>query len=489
VSLGSTGFSDVASKTDTQAKACVTQNQLHIVLAVSLICAPVWAEDLKVKLTKQDGDKVVTMPLDKYVAAVLAGESSVFRSDEALKAMSIAARTYAVRLRGRHEKEGFDFCSTTHCQRVDLKAVTQRLEGVTEDTAGELLWFEGKPVFACYTRDCGGRTEDAGAVWPDLAASYLRSHEDPYCLRLGGSSWQWAGTPQDILSALKQSELRAPRTLEQIAFRQTTASGRAHVLALIGGGETVAVSASSFRFAIGRGIGWDTLRSDKYRVTFTNGRFLFQGSGAGHGVGLCQRGSDRMGKEGRSYHDILSFYYPGTVVGLTARGLKWTRMGGEFVAVMTTQPGQDAGLVENAERMVRGLSERTHLEFPRHIEIRLYPDLDTYRNATGAPGTVAGFTRGSRIDLQPEAVLRSRGVFDSTLRHELLHVLVEHRAKPGLPVWFREGLVEYLDGQGRGRVKDLVNRYGADAVMAWLVRGLPPEVNDSSSSHATTKSK
>src|SRR5437762_6480633 len=118
---------------------------------------------------------------------------------------------------------------------------------------------------------------------------------------------------------------------------------------------------------------------------------------------------------------------------------------------------------------------------PRRIESRLYPDLDTYRNATGAPGTVAGFTRGSRIDLQPETVLRSRGVFDSTLRHELLHVLVEHRAKPGLlPVWFREGLVEYLDGQGRGRVKDLVSRYGADTVMGWLVRGLPREVNDSS---------
>ena len=459
------------------------------VLAMALVCGVAWAGDVRVKLTKQDGDKVVIMPLEKYVAAVLAGESSVFRSDEALKAMSIAARTYAVRLRGRHEKEGFDFCSTTHCQRVDLKAVTARLEGVAEDTAGEMLWFEGKPAFACYTQDCGGRTEDASAVWPDLAASYLKSHEDPYCVRLGGAAWQWAGTPRDILVALKQSELRAPKVLEQIAVRQTTASGRAHVLALIGGGETVALSASSFRFAIGRGIGWDTIRSDKYRVSFTNGRFLFQGSGAGHGVGLCQRGADRMGTEGRPYREILSFYYPGTIVGLTARGLKWTRMGGEFVAVMTTQPGQDGGLVEKAERMVRGLSERTHLEAPRHIEIRLYPDLDTYRDATGAPGTVAGFTRGSRVDLQPEAVLRARGVFDSTLRHELLHVLVEHRTKPGLPVWFREGLVEYLDGQGRGRVKDLVNRYGADAVMAWLVRGLPPEVNDSSSSHATTKSK
>ena len=113
-----------------------------------------------VRLTAPDGGKVVEMPLEKYVAGVLAGESSVFRSDDALKAMAIAVRTYAVRLRARHAKEGFDFCATTHCQRVDLKAVTPHLEAIAEETAGEMLWFEGKPAFACYTRDCGGRSED-----------------------------------------------------------------------------------------------------------------------------------------------------------------------------------------------------------------------------------------------------------------------------------------------------------------------------------------
>src|SRR5207302_5892899 len=130
-----------------------------------------------------------------------------------------------------------DFCATTHCQRVDLKAVTAHLDGIAEETTGEMLWFEGKPAFACYTRDCGGRSEDAGAVWPDLAASYLKSHDDPYCQRSGGGRWQWSGTSQEILSALLESGLRGPRTLREIALKQTTASGRAQVLALIGDGE------------------------------------------------------------------------------------------------------------------------------------------------------------------------------------------------------------------------------------------------------------
>jgi stage II sporulation protein D len=195
-----------------------------------------------------------------------------------------------------------------------------------------------------------------------------------------------------------------------------------------------------------------------------------------------------MGGEGRTYREILRFYYSGTQVGLTARGLGWKRLGGEFVTLKTTQPDQDAAIVEDAERAARQLSERTQLPLPRNIEIRIYPDVDAFRNATGAPGSVAGQTRGSRIDLQPAAVLRSRNAFNSTLRHELLHVLVENRARPDLPLWFREGIVEYLDGSHRSaRVNALVARYGAPTVLGWLTRGLPPDVTNSSSNSDAVK--
>ncbi len=442
--------------------------------------------DLRVKLTQPDGGAVVNMQLDDYVAAVLAGESSVFRSEEALKAMAVAARTYAVRLRGRHAKEGFDLCGTTHCQRVDLKAVTPRLQSIADETSGEMLWFEGKPAFACYTKDCGGRAEDVAAVWPDIIAPYLKSHGDPYCQRGGASSWHWSGAAPQILEALRLSGLRAPAAIESVAITQRTASGRARVLSLNG----EPISATSFRFALGRALGWDTLKSDRYRVQASDGRIVFDGVGAGHGVGLCQRGADQMGIEGSSYREILSFYYPGAAIGLTGRGVKWTRLGGEFVDVMTTRPGQDAAVVEQAERMARELSRRTALALPPRLEIRIYPDVETFRNATGVAGSVAGITRGSRIDLQPSSVLRSHGAFDSTLRHELLHTLVENRAAPGLPVWFREGLTQYLDDpRARTRVSALAERYGADAVLAWLARGLPPELKNSSSSHAATKSR
>ncbi len=487
---------------------------LALLVGLPLLAAP---PAVRVQVRSPEGNRTIELPLEKYVAGVLAGESSVFRSDEALKAMAVAARTYAVRLRGRHAAEGFDFCASTHCQRLDLEAVTPRIEAAVTQTAGQLLWFEGKPAFACYTRDCGGRTEDAAAVWPDLAASYLKSHDDPYCLR---TPWQWNGDPLQIAEALRRSELRTPAMVERIAIAERTASGRAKMLVLSGKGESQRISAGSFRFAMGRELGWNTVLSEKYEVRTSNGRLVFEGSGSGHGVGLCQRGADRMGTAGSTWREILAFYYPGTEAGLTGRGIPWQRIGGQGISLLTTRPDRDRGLLALAEQTVRSVSQQLHPDLPRDIEVRIYPDVETFRNATGEPGWVAAYTQGRRIHLQPAEVLRSRGALETTLRHEVLHVAVESQVVGDVPLWLREGLVEYLSGpaddkrrssvppasdelrqtgdeararhaydEAAGAVAELVKRYGLASVFAWLRTGVPRDVRNMSTSQAPTKSR
>jgi stage II sporulation protein D len=444
------------------------------------------------------GAQTLTLPLERYVAAVLAGEASTFRSESALQAMAVAARTYAVRLRGRHAAEGYDFCSTTHCQHIEPRSITVRQEEAAAATMGEMLWYEGKPAFTCYTRDCGGRTEDGAAMW-SLAAPYLKSHEDPYC---AAAKWRWEADPRQIVEALRRSHLRTPEMVERVEVVARTASGRAQTLALQGPGESVRVSASALRFALGRAFGWNTVRSERYEIHWP----VFEGTGSGHGVGLCQRGAEQMGAAGRSYREILAFYFPGTVLGITGRGLTWQRLGGERVALFTTQPSPDGAVLALAERELGAAAERLHVEAPNGVEIRLYPDLDSFRNVTGEPGWVAARTDGRRVHLQPVAALRSHGALEGTVRHEMLHVVVESQATAGLPVWFREGLVEYLAGAGQqaagaaseqmdrgvrqrsspaearrayeqaaGRVAGLVARYGETAVVSWLKSGLPAE--------------
>jgi stage II sporulation protein D len=477
---------------------------------------------VKVRLGPSNGTGIVDMPLERYVAAALAGESGGFQSDEALKAMAVAARTYAVRMRGRHGAEGFDLCDTTHCQRLDVGAVTPRLEKAAVETAGELLWYQGKPAFTPYTKDCGGTSEDAAVVWPDLAEPYLRSHTDPFCMRLGASAWHWATEPRQIEQALRQSQLRGPQVLARIAIATRTPSGRASTLTLSGPAESVRISASSFRFALGRELGWNTVRSDRYEVSASAGHLIFDGMGDGHGVGLCQRGAEQMGLDKQTYRQILAFYYPGTTLGLTGQGLSWQTLGGDALSMQSTNPDQDRAVLATADRLVRTLSARVKWPTPTGIVIRVYPDLDTFRNATGEPGWVAAHTDGRRIDLQPVALLRSRNALDSTLSHELLHVLIELRASrsaSNLPEWFREGLVGYLEGQAKAgksserpsdadlrqttdqdkarrayaqaaaAVAGLVQTYGESAVLDWAGRGLPREVTNASASHETPKSR
>lgn len=473
---------------------------------------------IKVQIVGPLGFSVVEMPLERYVPAVLAGECSSFQSVEALRAMAVAARTYAVRMRGRHAAEGFDLCGSTHCQRVDPASVTKRLEAAASGTAGELLWFQGKPAFTPYTGDCGGRTEDASAVWPDLAAPYLKSHPDTYCARSNSGGWNWAADPRQILEALTRSKLRGPRTLDRIAILDRTPSGRASVLALSGGSESIRISAGAFRFAMGRELGWDTVRSDDFSVHASGNRLIFEGHGSGHGVGLCQHGAEQMGLAKRSYREILAYYYPGAVLGLTGRGLPWQRLGGDTVALLTTEPVRDRVVLGTAERLLAGLSRSTGWPSLPGAEILVYPDLETFRNATGEPGWVAAHTAGRRIHLQPTAVLRSKGVLDATLSHELLHVLMESQATPDLPLWFIEGLVEFLASrqptgnpripsdaelrqtadaptahrayaEATAMVANLVKRYGESTVLGWVKRGLPAEVTEARTSQPPTSSR
>ena len=333
--------------------------------------------------------------------------------------MAVAARTYAVRFQGRHKAEGYDFCDTTHCQDVHITAVSERLRQAAELTEGELLWFQGSPAATFYGKDCGGSIEAAAMVWPDMKASYLGGRDDPYCAR---KTWT---------STIRKEEIR----LDSLRIVERTPSGRALRLQA----SQRSIPASSLRFAVGRAFGWDRLPSDLYEVNDAGDRWVFEGRGSGHGVGLCQAGAARMGEDGRSYREILAFYYPGTVLGVSAQGFQWQSLGGERVQVMTTRPREDQGVVAMADRLARGVEERVGLRFEGAVLMRIYPSVAAFRDATGEPGWVAGSTRAGVIRLQPP-------VIESTVRHELLHVLVESHARHGLPLWFREGAVLFLSG-------------------------------------------
>lgn len=445
--------------------------------------------------------------VEEYVAAVLAGESSNFSSVESLKAMSVAVRTYAAHFRGRHQPEGFDFCDTTHCQDFHIGNISERLRAAASATEGELLWYEGQPAATYYHRDCGGTTEAVEQAWPGTKAPYLRQLSDTFCIARGRSEWRSEITKEELRRALTTAGLRVPTKLQNLEIVSRTPSGRVARLRLTGPA-TLTVPADAFRLAVGRELGWERIRSDLYDVRPTGGRYIFHGYGAGHGVGLCQAGAARMGEQGRRYEEILRFYYPGTTLGLTAQGIAWKSLGGERIQVLTTRPQVDGFLVGEAERLMHELESDTGWRFRTQPQLRIYPSVAVFRDATGKPGWVAASTSGRVIRMQPVATLRSAGQLEETLRHELLHLLLESHAHPSLPLWFREGLVLVLSENAADRtapaaatdlalldrmlleartqdelrraylaaqaqVRLLIGKFGKAKVLGWVERGLP----------------
>ena len=145
------------------------------------------------------------MPMDEYIAGVLAGEVGNFKSDEALKAMAVAARTYAMHFGSRHAQEGFDLCDTTHCQDLRIAGIDARLRKIASDTSGEILWYEGEPAATYYNANCGGTTEDGRYTLgnDEAPAPYLTQHSDTYCVRNGVLQWRSWVTKRELQSALR----------------------------------------------------------------------------------------------------------------------------------------------------------------------------------------------------------------------------------------------------------------------------------------------
>ena len=467
--------------------------------------------DFPIEIRAGDNYLLITafIPMEEYIAGVLAGETGNFKSDEALKAMAVAARTYAMHFGSRHALEGFDFCDTTHCQDLRIAGIDAHLRSIAEATVGEVLWYDGEPAATYYHANCGGTTEDGHFILGnnEPPAPFLVQHSDQYCVRNGSTQWRTEVAKRELQRALAADGLVVPGILRTVSVLHRTPSGRVELLRVTGKG-TITVPALAFRSAIGRHIGWDRMKSNWYDVSDAGDRLTFHGRGSGHGVGLCQVGAEVMGEEGHSYREILGFYYPGTRLGVSAQGIPWQQLANEDVTLLTTRPDRDRPLLTLATGFVHESEENTGLLYRASPRLKIYPTVAAFRNSTGEPGWVAASTRGRTIQMQPSDVLCETGTLESTIRHELLHMLIDSYALPGTPLWFREGLVLYLtapnasvkpsdnvdDLKGlekslrspaseeelrhayagaRARVAQLARQHGKAALLDWVQNGLP----------------
>jgi stage II sporulation protein D len=395
------------------------------------------------------------MPLEDYVLHVVASEASVEDQPEALKALAIAARTYALKNLGRHKEHGYDFCSTTHCQRFESVVSRPALSAAVKGTTGMVLRDDKNQIVDAYfSASCGGATANLKALWGNEAPAYLRGVRDDYCNT--GPHYRWTDV---IDSARLANALRSdPRTdvgqnIRDLSVAHYDQTGRAELISIAGERHRT-INGWEFKLIVGRALGWNVLKSSRFNVSRSGSQFVFRGGGFGHGLGLCQEGSHVMAQRGQSHQQILAHYYPGTSVN-EYRSNVATRGNSHFRVVYgRTLDTRDVeyvlSLLESArsELLRRVELAGVHPRFP-NLEIVINETTGDFVGRTGMPPWAAAATRRNTIELQPLKLLKQRRIVETTLRHELVHVLIDAIGGGQTPRWLTEGMAVYVAGEGR----------------------------------------
>ena len=273
---------------------------------------------------KHDG-RISTVPIDTYAAIVALtelapGAESPQTAAAVYEAQVIVARTYAASRRGRHAAEGFDLCDTTHCQRYEAaRTRTGRWAALARDiatrTSGRVLVYASSLVEAVFHADCGGHTAASEDVWR-TARPYLAARRDD-----AGPHRQWqSALARDAVERALNADRRTrlPGPLRDIAVADRDRSGRARrvrITAGARGAEPVEVAGDVFRAALTAALGIQALPSTRFDLSRAGSGWRVTGTGFGHGVGLCQTGALARARTGSSAGEILSFYYPGAIIG------------------------------------------------------------------------------------------------------------------------------------------------------------------------------
>jgi stage II sporulation protein D len=254
--------------------------------------------------------------IEEYLYGILPTEANPAWSPESLKAQAVVSRTYALRNLKRHDRDGFDICTQTHCQVYGgLECEDERSNRAVDDTKGEVLIFKGELAQALFHASCGGYTENPNNVWNWESATpkYLAGRSDKYCSNSPHNVWKNRIAAGTIQSKLKQAGYSVG-IITKIKISGYSRSGRAKFLKIVHSGGTILIPASKFRMAVDTWLIKSTLFKD---IARRGNAFEFSGRGWGHGVGLCQWGAKGMAEKGKDYKEILEYFYPGTDVEQT----------------------------------------------------------------------------------------------------------------------------------------------------------------------------
>ncbi|WP_197079116.1 stage II sporulation protein D [Candidatus Syntrophocurvum alkaliphilum] len=262
----------------------------------------------KITLYLHQENEVIELGLEEYLVGVIAAEMPASFELEALKAQAIAARTYTIRkiIEGREYPLNADLSDNINeCQAYisldefkkrnpkNYSELQEKLIKAVYETKGEILMYQNNEVIdALYHSTCGGYTESAEDAWGNHVP-YLKSIKCVYCekSRHYETEQVFSNSEFNQIFNINDAQLK-------IDILEKSNSGRIKKMKI----NNQIIYGDRLRNLLSLPSTWLGIEINEHEVIINN-------RGYGHGVGMCQYGTNGMAKEGYSYEEILNKYY------------------------------------------------------------------------------------------------------------------------------------------------------------------------------------
>ena len=257
----------------------------------------------KVLLVPVDG-KVTAInwvDLEAYLYSVLGSEMHANWPQEALKALAVAARSFALYRRERGASNIYDVGANTGYQVYKgLATESPATQAAVHATKGQVLTYGNRVIEAVFHASSGGYTENVEDIW-QRPVPYLRSVPD---FDQSAPVFRWSET---FSTDQFQKRVVGIGRLQQAIPERTTPRGRVVSIRLEGTDGSRVITGTELRRAL-------NLRSTLFTLSLDGNTVRIDGRGFGHGIGMSQWGAFAMAQQGYSYQQILAHYYQGTAL-------------------------------------------------------------------------------------------------------------------------------------------------------------------------------
>lgn len=260
---------------------------------------------------KRSNGEIESVPLEEYVVGVVSGEMPASFEMEALKAQSVASRTYVLKKMISNIDNDYDIVDTVSNQiYLDdeelknkwgdnyTKYITKVREAVNS-TKGEYLEYDGDIIDAFYFSTSNGYTEDSGVIF-EKSLPYLKGVE---------SEWD-----KEVASAFYSSTSISLQEFYEKLGLEYNKELKVEILEKSDSNRVVRLNINGIEFKAKDVYSKLGLRSYDFEFVQVGNNVEINTKGYGHGVGLSQYGAQGMAKKGYNYKDILNHYYVGTML-------------------------------------------------------------------------------------------------------------------------------------------------------------------------------